>query len=318
VATNGINNKLNHKSFFNGAGKAAVIGAISAGVSAAIGEVAVALSQTPNVNSIGVSGFQALAHGFSGAIFSASSGGSPLSGFFSGGISSVISSVPLGSDDLGSTLIKGGISGGIGAEIAGGNFWDGMRQGLITSGLNHYAHRLTADDCCASSGSSEFGEGGNNHDVNRKLKEQWDSMSLEEQQAFNEAVKSSLFFIATSMVPVAKIPKIFKFFRGLTSKSGPTIIGEGMKRVSMEAAKNPGSKILNNMPKFSGTAEQITSQMMAYNRKWILQQMRSGRPILDIGFDLARKYPSIFYQMERNMVKNYLKLNPGAFKVLKK
>jgi hypothetical protein len=100
-------------------------------------------------------------------------------------------------------------------------------------------------------------------------------------------------------------------------KEGVTIIGEGMKRVSMEAAKRPGSVILNNMPKFTGTTDQITSQMMTYNRKWILQQMRSGRPILDIGFDATRANPSIFYQMEQNMIKNYLKLHPNAFQVIK-
>ena len=52
---------------------------------------------------------------------------------------------------------------------------------------------------------------------------------------------------------------------------------------------------------------------MQYNRKWLLQQMRSGRPILDIGLDPARKTPSIFYQMEQNMMKNYKKLHPNAF-----
>lgn len=90
-----------------------------------------------------------------------------------------------------------------------------------------------------------------------------------------------------------------------------------MKRVSMEAAKRPGSVILNNMPKFTGTADQITSQMMTYNRQWILQQMRSGRPILDIGLDATRANPSIFYQMEQNMMRNYLKLHPNAFQVIK-
>jgi hypothetical protein len=101
------------------------------------------------------------------------------------------------------------------------------------------------------------------------------------------------------------------------AKGGQTIIGEGMKRVSMEAAKREGSVILNNMPKFIGTADQITSQMMNYNRQWILQQMRNGRPILDIRLDATRTNPSIFYQMEQNMMRNYLKLHPNAFKVIK-
>jgi hypothetical protein len=91
------------------------------------------------------------------------------------------------------------------------------------------------------------------------------------------------------------------------AKTGQTIVGEGMKRVSAAAAQNPGSVILNNMPKFTGSANQVTSQMMTYNRQWILQQMRSGRPILDIGLDATRANPSIFYQMEQNMMKNYFK-----------
>lgn len=34
----------------------------------------------------------------------------------------------------------GGLSGGIGSSIAGGSFWNGVGQGIITSGLNHAAH----------------------------------------------------------------------------------------------------------------------------------------------------------------------------------
>ncbi|MCC3214758.1 hypothetical protein LIV57_05710 [Chryseobacterium sp. X308] len=37
-------------------------------------------------------------------------------------------------------LAMGGLSGGISSTIAGGNFWEGFRQGIITSGLNHLAH----------------------------------------------------------------------------------------------------------------------------------------------------------------------------------
>ena len=37
-------------------------------------------------------------------------------------------------------IASGGVSGGISSMIAGGNFMDGFRQGLITSGLNHVAH----------------------------------------------------------------------------------------------------------------------------------------------------------------------------------
>jgi len=106
-------------------------------------------------------------------------------------------------------------------------------------------------------------------------------------------------------------------FARVATKGGQTIVGEGMKRVGTVAAQNPGSVILNTMPKFTGSANQVTSQMMTYNRQWILQQMRSGRPILDIGLDATRANPSIFYQMEQNMMKNYLKLHPNAFQIIK-
>jgi len=100
-------------------------------------------------------------------------------------------------------------------------------------------------------------------------------------------------------------------------ESGTTVIGEGMKRVGMEAANRPGSTFLNNMPTFTGTPTQVTSQMMTYNRQWILQQMRNSKTIIDIGLDPVRTNPSIFYQMEQNMMKNYLKLHPNAFQIIR-
>lgn len=35
------------------------------------------------------------------------------------------------------------VSGGASSVLAGGNFWDGARQGFITAALNHVAHSLT-------------------------------------------------------------------------------------------------------------------------------------------------------------------------------
>lgn len=94
---------------------------------------------------------------------------------------------------------------------------------------------------------------------------------------------------------------------------GPVIIGETMVRVEAAAAKYPGAKILNDMPDFKAMGmnpDQVTSAMMQYNRRWILEQMRSGRQIIDIGVDVNRTAPSIFYQMEQNMLKNYNMLHP--------
>ncbi len=94
-----------------------------------------------------------------------------------------------------------------------------------------------------------------------------------------------------------------------------------MVRVENAASRLPGAKTLNDMPNFksmSMNADEVTSSMMNYNRKWILNEFRSGRLIIDIGFDINRKSPSIFYQMEQNMQLNYLKLHPEFDRVVHK
>lgn len=112
---------------------------------------------------------------------------------------------------------------------------------------------------------------------------------------------------------------LFSFFAEfVAANKGPVIIGETMARVEAAASKIPDAKILNDMPDFKAMgmgADEVTSSLMQYNRKWIFDQMRSGREIIDIGLDANRKNPSIFYQMEQNMLKNYDILNPGSIKV---
>jgi hypothetical protein len=95
-------------------------------------------------------------------------------------------------------------------------------------------------------------------------------------------------------------------------RRGHVVVGETMERVQAAAAKIPGAKILDDMPKFNAmglNADQVTSAMMQYNRRWILAQMRSGRTIVDIGIDTKRINRSIFYEMEQNMLRNYQKLH---------
>ena len=78
---------------------------------------------------------------------SAANGGSFESGFLSGALSSAVSSVagaalsPLSKPlrDVGMVAV-GGLTGGLGSVIGGGGFWEGFRQGIITSGLNHVMH----------------------------------------------------------------------------------------------------------------------------------------------------------------------------------
>jgi len=121
---------------------------------------------------------------------------------------------------------------------------------------------------------------------------------------------------AAALKPLARAAKGLKKAgraAGSVPQNGPVLIGETMTRVEQAAAKIPGSKILDDMPDFRATGmnpEQVTSAMMQYNRKWILEQTRSGRQIIDIGRDANRSRPSIFYEMEQNVLRNYEKLHP--------
>src|SRR5690606_26018360 len=102
---------------------------------------------------------QAALHGTSGAFMNVLGSGNfdgALSGFAAGMVSSLVSSSIEGlavtdgtanSFGRNTSLFKvtmiasGGLSGGISSSIAGGNFWKGVQQGVITSGLNHLAHQ---------------------------------------------------------------------------------------------------------------------------------------------------------------------------------
>lgn len=120
--------------------------------------------------------------------------------------------------------------------------------------------------------------------------------------------------VATSVTPVSgALEGQIASTATTATENAPVVIGETMSRVENAAAKIPGSKLLNDMPDFKSmgmNADQVTSSMMQYNRKWILDQIRSGRPILDIGLDLNRGMRSIFYDMEQSMLKNYKTLHP--------
>lgn len=152
ILTHAINNSMHGVPFWYGMGKAIVISAASSAISFGIG------AAVSNIhNGITKAALQAGMHGVSGGVISAIDGGNFLSGFSSATISSLTSS---GIERLGVNksneltkfgrsnyfravmIASGGITGGISANIAGGNFWMGVRQGLITSGVNHVAHQM--------------------------------------------------------------------------------------------------------------------------------------------------------------------------------
>ena len=154
ILTNGINNTINGRGFFEGAFRAAIVGAISGAISFGIGEAAAGIkaslisSGVSKASSALITGaFQTVAHGTLGGINSVFNGGGFGSGFLSGAAGSVAGG--LGGKAFAKagrvlkgvgTTITGGVAGGLASSVAGGNFWDGFRNGAISAGLNHAVH----------------------------------------------------------------------------------------------------------------------------------------------------------------------------------
>ncbi|AZJ33789.1 hypothetical protein D6200_14930 [Tenacibaculum mesophilum] len=80
---------------------------------------------------------------------SAAMGGDYFSGFAAGAVGSVVASGAQAALKSASNFWKaagtigaGSLSGGVGSVISGGKFWDGFRNGAISSSLNHVAHTI--------------------------------------------------------------------------------------------------------------------------------------------------------------------------------
>ncbi len=134
-----------HQWNIGGTLKATFWGAVSGAVSFGLGEL---FSAAKVVKALGEAKFlvQAAAHGVSQGVLSVMQGGDFLSGAAGGFFGS------LGSSAFGAiagnfansavgTIAFGALSGGIGAELSGGNFWQGAVTGGIVAGLNHTLHR---------------------------------------------------------------------------------------------------------------------------------------------------------------------------------
>ena len=99
---------------------------------------------------------QAAAHGVSQGVLSVMQGGDFLSaaagGFFGslgakawGGAMKNLGYEKFAQSTIG-TVAFGALSGGIGAELSGGNFWQGAVTGGIVAGLNHAMHKMGGED----------------------------------------------------------------------------------------------------------------------------------------------------------------------------
>lgn len=143
--------------------KATFIGAASAAVTFGIGSACGTIT-----NFFVRSGVQAVAHGAFQGTMTAVSGGKFWSGFAAGALSSIAASAWSGGSSASETYSFGGcsstrqfvhaglgagtgkvgmiafgtVSGGVGAKLTGGNFWQGAVTGLVVSGLNHALHSM--------------------------------------------------------------------------------------------------------------------------------------------------------------------------------
>ena len=150
-----------HQWNIGGALKSTFWGAVSGAVSFGIGEVfsttlktglTVAESLKGSIGKLGLALVRAGTHAVSQGVLSAMQGGDFVSGAAAGFFGS------LGADAWGGamknlgyekfaestvgTVTFGALSGGIGAELSGGNFWQGAVTGGIVAGLNHQMHKM--------------------------------------------------------------------------------------------------------------------------------------------------------------------------------
>lgn len=170
-----------------GAIKSAFIGGLSGAVTFGIGEWAEGIT-----NFFARASCQAFAHGLFQGTMTGIQGGNFWSGFASGAISSIVSSAWqggsttetyhfagmsttaefshqgigsfLGANNTVGTLLFGTISGGVGASLTKGNFWQGAASGLMVSLLNHAMHSSSDDNGYDENGNKISNKGGDKTD----------------------------------------------------------------------------------------------------------------------------------------------------------
>jgi hypothetical protein len=138
ATVNGISSVDNGGDFFDGAGQAAVMGAISAIVSYGVGSV------FKEVGSLSKELARATAHAATSGGLSVLQGGNFWHGAASGAVSSLAGSAADGTT-TGVQIGASAIAGGLTSEIVGGDFWYGLIQGGAIAGFNHGLHRVLSE-----------------------------------------------------------------------------------------------------------------------------------------------------------------------------
>ena len=144
-----LNRPVNFENMF----KSVVMAVISAGVSHGIGEIFMVARDASIGTKILMGVGRTAAHAVSQGVLSLVQGGGFVQGFVSGGLGSLGAEAWGGAMKYmgyekfaGSTIgmvAFGALSGGVGAELSGGNFWQGAVTGGIVAGLNHAMHKIS-------------------------------------------------------------------------------------------------------------------------------------------------------------------------------
>ena len=155
MTTTVVMNDIYNRPLYEGLGRAALVGAVQGVFSYGIGSVAGAIGgaiTNATWSTVAQVGFQTLAHGHLGGVASEMRNrGSYWKGFASGAAASLISGAVggvCGPQHLNVPVVwaktamiaAGGLGGGVSSLIAGGEFIDGLCNGLICAGLNHALH----------------------------------------------------------------------------------------------------------------------------------------------------------------------------------
>jgi hypothetical protein len=138
--SNGGFSNWSWNSFWSSAGLGAVSGVATAGIGNMFGPVGGNFTKFGDI--VGHELGRAFTHGVANGYIAGVTGGDPLSAFTAGGLGSLAGSAfsayapdfarsPVGQ------LAFGAVSGGVGAELTGSDFWQGAAIGLMTTGLNH-------------------------------------------------------------------------------------------------------------------------------------------------------------------------------------
>ncbi|MDE5423323.1 DUF637 domain-containing protein [Ancylomarina sp. DW003] len=130
-----------------------ITGAASGALTGGVGDVFGGLGGSA-LNSFGAKALneagRAFAHGVVQGTLGTAQGGSFKNGFASGALGSLGGSAfgavggKFAESRVGMTSF-GALSGGVGAELSGGDFWRGAGTGAIIGLLNHYAHQIEGD-----------------------------------------------------------------------------------------------------------------------------------------------------------------------------